>query len=90
MTAAPPINRSKFHGKCRSCNADIYWATFKEGAHPIDRTPVESGPLILALTSAGKLVASHVGPSVYPGRNHYTSHFSTCPNRVEHRKKEQR
>lgn len=81
---------------CRSCNASILWveteATAKKPGRnmPIDADEnghaleVPDANLVLVGTSGnGKPIARYVGK----GRGKFVSHFATCPDRAEHRKR---
>lgn len=80
-------------GQCRSCGAEIVWARLKGKPHPFDsvadnRPPPKGGRFVLFLR-AGEATASEVSasPSRMAGWDRYTSHFATCPNADEHRRK---
>lgn len=63
--------------KCRSCNADIIWATTAAGKPaPFDAKPVRVNELKKDL--AGVLIAS-----TFDG---YVNHFVTCPQSRQWRK----
>lgn len=80
-------NVHKHHGKCRSCNADLYWASYRGKPHPVDREPLSNGGLVLTLSSAtGVLSAEPYDPTQHLRRNRYASHFSTCPHAQAHRR----
>lgn len=69
--------------KCRSCGADIIWVELKNGKkHPLDSEIVEAdGNKVLYLddiTEFKKLPA---------GRKGYVSHFATCPDAKDWRRK---
>ncbi len=65
---------------CRSCGARIVWAKTSTGkAIPVDADPVEHGNIVLS--SGG---VAEVGPA---GSGTHVSHFATCPERDEWRKR---
>ena len=74
------------NGQCRSCGAPILWVLTAAGnKQPLDAEPVKDGNIILvdgvAHTLRGDLFEEkHDGPR-------YKSHFATCPNSKEHRRK---
>lgn len=76
---------------CKSCRAEIIWATTrprdptKTGKPmPIDPELVVGGNIALSVDDAGMLIARHVPPA--PTVEAYVAHFSTCPNADEFRK----
>lgn len=59
---------------CRSCGAQITWATFASGKH----TPLDfPGEKRIVIDEDG---IAHVYDT-------FVSHFSTCPDAAEHRRK---
>ena len=82
--------------KCRSCGADIIWIKMASGkAMPCDAAkisystalpPSAKGDDVLTLvTDRGTVVQTVFDPA---GDKHgYTSHFATCPNANQHRKR---
>jgi hypothetical protein len=67
---------------CSSCGAEIIWAKTESGkAMPLDAAPSASGNLILT-----DGVVKHVGRG-FVGCSKYTSHFATCAQADQHRKK---
>lgn len=80
---------------CRSCGAPIFWAITEAGRRmPVDEAPVPDGnvtvieddsdagvPIVRVLGATRDLFAS--GPL-------YVSHFVTCPDAAEHRRKSPR
>lgn len=70
---------------CKSCGAKIFWRVTKNGKPiPLDAEPSGIGNLI-----EDGHAARH--PELFDlplgDRPLYTSHFATCPNAKEHRKK---
>ncbi len=80
------INR----GKCSSCGAEILWAESKNGfAMPIDPTPVEDGNVVLHAPDDPREspLARVLKKGEHAPMPRFTSHFATCPDAAEHRKK---
>lgn len=71
---------------CRSCGEPIHWTvTAASGkAMPVDRDAILGGNLVLT-QSGYRTTATVVTPD--PAIRRHVSHFVTCPNREEHRKK---
>lgn len=79
--------------ECRSCKALMFWVITKNGKPmPVDAQPDPGGGLVLTLRYADGKPQLHAEPYVKTdaahqgGRNRYTSHFATCPQRNEHRR----
>lgn len=79
--------------RCRSCQAPILWALTEKGRRmPLDQEPY-TGPepaglfVLRAGVGAGPPKAIAVTPDAFPGEPVYRSHFSTCPNAKEHRRR---
>ena len=69
-------------GRCKSCGGPIEWAvTIKGRRMPLDPSPVLGGNVLLDGNRA-----TVVAPD--ESRLGYVSHFATCPNAREHRRKE--
>jgi hypothetical protein len=70
---------------CRSCGAPIRWErTVNDKPIPLDPEPVADGNL--GIRDDGKVY--HVGEgSLDLGEPRYKTHFATCPNATEHRKR---
>ena len=82
--------------ECRSCNAEVLWAVWPSGKRmPVDavadnRPPPKGGDLVLSLQGGefGHLIVHKYDPQRHDAkRNRYTSHFSTCAQADEWRKK---
>ena len=88
-----PAKKATEPRACSSCGGKIFWAITRTGkSMPVDAEPSESGPLVLNLRG-GEFGKLHVEKFYAPkhgsaDRRRYTSHFSTCPNADEHRRKE--
>lgn len=68
--------------RCRSCNAEIIWATFDSGRRvPLDAKPVENGTIALDGERARVLIRGETAP------RRYRSHFVSCPHAGQWRKK---
>jgi hypothetical protein len=76
--------------RCSSCNALIFWALTKNGKRiPIDAEPVSNGNLRVEWSPDFETATAFVvGPdrSLWP-ENRYVSHFSSCPNAAQHRRR---
>lgn len=75
---------------CRSCGAPIIWARTPSGRTiPIDRQPTDDGNVRVTY-DGHKAHAQVVGkPDLFTADEpRHTSHFATCPNADQHRKKD--
>lgn len=77
---------------CKSCRQSIWWARTGNGkAIPIDTTPAADGNVTLERTRGGDLIATVHGPltlaTVPLTVKRWQSHFRSCPNSKEHRRK---
>ena len=69
--------------RCRTCGAEIIWCKTSNGkAMPVDASKREDGNLLLDDIN-GDTVAEYVGR----GEGQYVSHFVTCKQAAEHRRK---
>lgn len=69
---------------CRSCEAEIIWATSTTGkAIPLDAQPTANGNLSLVAGTAHAYTAEDERLK----RERYTSHFATCPEAGQWRKR---
>jgi hypothetical protein len=67
-------------GNCRSCGAAILWVKTRNGkSMPLDAEPCPDGTLVPA--DDGR-ATSYTGPR-------YKSHFATCPNAMQLRKRKE-
>ena len=73
--------------KCQSCGADILWVIMKEsGAKmPLDAQSTANGKIRVSEDGTAK-VMTMIELIAWQGSRH-TSHFATCPNAAQHRKK---
>jgi hypothetical protein len=86
---------------CRSCGAEVEWCTTEANNRkmPLDLDPVKLkkdreegdesilGNLVIIRRVAGDFGMTPVVRYVPAGQGTRTSHFATCPDRDEHRKK---
>lgn len=76
--------------KCKSCGAEIKWILTHSGKKmPVDKRPVPyrtdpSGSLLLVTMNG---VVERGTLDLDSGQAGYVSHFATCPNANEHRKR---
>lgn len=72
---------------CRSCKAPIYWAATSNGkSMPVDAAPVEDGNVLLEFSASGIKGRVLSAKETHEGER-YVSHFVTCPNSNNHRRK---
>lgn len=65
--------------KCKSCGANIFWAKTEKGKNmPIDAQK----------SLCGNIQIGEDGVAVVTGAGPYTSHFQTCPQKKQWRKKD--
>lgn len=64
-----------FSKHCTSCGAEIIWVTTRGSKMPLNAKPEKR---FIILDEQGAAVA----------RDTYTSHFATCPNADQHRKRD--
>lgn len=89
--------RTKHSALCRSCKAEIFWAITADGKRmPVNSAVDPNGGFVLELVKteepeSGKdmdwLRAEVFAPLLHPNRKRYTSHFATCPDAGQWRKK---
>lgn len=76
---------------CRSCGQEILWAvTAAKGRRiPLDPEPVPDGNVILVQVTTGVTEAVVLRAEDRPaaGKARYVSHFSTCPQAAQHRRR---
>lgn len=75
--------------ECSSCGAPINWAkTIKGRPIPLDPDPVPQGNVIISEEGTALVynTAAAIAPR-YADAPKYVSHFATCPNADEHRKR---
>lgn len=74
---------------CRSCGAEVEWVVLKSGKrNPLDPDPVDGGNIRVTGTHTDEQgrtspLAEYVGN----GKGDRVSHFATCPNAAQHRRK---
>jgi hypothetical protein len=67
--------------KCSSCEAPIIWTVTESGKRmPVDATPAGKVTVLVRDPAGGDTPISKQ-------RDHYVSHFATCPQADRHRKK---
>lgn len=75
--------------KCRSCKAEILWVITQKGKRmPVDKEPTENGNLELHDQGQYRPPLAIVHSVKAPGVLRYISHFATCPQSKQHRKKD--
>ena len=78
---------------CRSCRAAIIWAETVNGARvPIDEGPDPNGIIVLEEEGRRTPLARYLTKEQREqppakGEERFTSHFATCPNSEQHRRK---
>lgn len=80
--------------ECRSCKALVVWTKTERGKPmPCDVAPSKDGSFYL-FRKSDRIDAVHVRSSdpraaraMDRGQNKHESHFSTCPNAAQHRRK---
>lgn len=80
---------------CNSCGAAVIWVVTLAGKPmPVNAKPVDDGNLVLEEVDGGPetrhrtiLQARAVEPLLDTEKSKYVSHFATCPNAKEHRKR---
>lgn len=76
--------------ECRSCGAAIVWAVLPSGkAVPLDAQPVVGGNVAAYRDHTGTLQARVLKAGEEPAAVEHrgVSHFATCPNAHEHRRR---
>lgn len=74
---------------CRSCGESIIWRTTPGGKPmPLDPEPVDHGNVIVLDDRRCRVVGGAAAEDhKREGGELYVSHFATCPNANEHRKR---
>lgn len=81
--------------ECKTCHAPIIWAVSlaTERRMPVDREPTPLGNVTLdysgTLPAASVLAGIALSSAREKGVTLHLSHFVTCPDRDQHRKKEE-
>lgn len=74
--------------QCRSCGADVIWAvTTNDKRMPVDAEPTYDGRANLVLVETLFPGGQPLARSVPPGEGTHTSHFATCKQADEWRKR---
>lgn len=73
---------------CRSCGAEIQWAQTEAGKKmPLDAHEVAGGNVVVITRVAGDYGMTPVVRYVKNGEGNRVSHFATCENAAEHRRR---
>lgn len=76
---------------CGSCGAAVVWCETSKGKRmPVDAEPYDGGNVeIVEVRGAAPLAVVHgdTGMATLDGSPRYRSHFATCPNADQHRRK---
>ncbi|HKE79039.1 MAG TPA: hypothetical protein VKB54_07010 [Solirubrobacteraceae bacterium] len=73
---------------CRSCGAQIVWAETEKGRRmPVDADPNPLGQIVLRGHGTTPLAICGVPDDAYPGEPRYASHFQTCPQAGDWRRR---
>lgn len=78
--------------ECRSCGAAILWArTERDKPIPLDAEPDPAGRIVFVSGDTVRVLRKDEEPpshALVPRKGQrYTSHFATCPNAEQHRRK---
>lgn len=70
-------------GKCRSCGAPVLWVVMAPSGkwNPLDEAPRADGNVI---EEGGR---ARIATAEDQGSVRYASHFATCPNAGQHRRR---
>lgn len=83
-TELPPVGPVS---RCRSCGAPIVWAVTERGRRmPLDAQPVVAGNIEVSRRPDGAILAT-VRAEAQGEAQRYVSHFSTCPQAGQHRRR---
>jgi hypothetical protein len=73
---------------CRSCGAEIQWVKLESGkTMPVDAYPAKNGNILVKPGGMGAVMTKEELEVVRPRTPLHLSHFSTCPNAAQHRKR---
>lgn len=76
--------------KCRSCDAEIEWGLLNGRHHPLDIEPNPAGNLVETpiIEQGGRVVRTITKANPAPSDGVIRmSHFASCPNREQHRRR---
>ena len=74
--------------RCRSCGAPIIWAVTKSGrSMPLDEATDPAGNVLLLENGNCLVPAPEDDVWEAAGGTRHTSHFATCPNADQHRRR---
>jgi hypothetical protein len=91
MSPTATAARDYPRAECDSCQASVIWTiTTNAVAMPVDYEPSDGANIALEWR-AGKVMSRVVKTALAFGRTDLrTSHFATCPNAAQHRRKRTR
>lgn len=74
--------------RCRSCPAEVWWATTEAGKQmPLDVQPAADGNVVIVERRPAGVLVRVLKKGEAPGDvATYKSHFATCPNARRHRR----
>lgn len=74
---------------CRSCGAPVIWLTMRPGGRrmPVDAEPADDGNILVDLAALVGVVIPATGLLEIPDEPFYLSHFATCPQANQWRRK---
>lgn len=83
-----PVAKTEFT-TCRSCSAEVFWVETEKGKRmPVDAEPSDAGNIVIRHDGiAHYLTAEDKLHPKYSGEHRYTSHFATCPQKDQWRKR---
>ncbi len=79
--------------QCRACSAPMLWCVWPSSGKkmPVDAAPVADGNIVITIHggTGGELRCEKYRENepTHQNRNRYTSHFATCPESAELKKK---
>lgn len=74
---------------CRSCGAQVFWAVTRNGkSNPIDAAARTEGNVVTFFRKTdGTVRVESYDPGKHRGAIRRTSHFATCPDSAQHRRR---
>lgn len=96
MSVGPSLDSELTHvSECRSCKADIVWGVMERSGkrNPLDRAPDPDGRIIVEAWQATERGMAPVVRVLHDDElelvsgPRYTSHFATCPDAQQHRRR---
>lgn len=74
--------------RCRSCGEEVLWVKLENGkTMPVDVLPAENGNVLVKPGGMGAVMTEAELEVVRPRTPLHLSHFATCPNSAQHRKR---